>query len=179
MRERRLNHAASGSDAAWWGGIVLVLLVGWALASIYQGGTRHDADGGAVGVLALFPEGIVAACRGIGWGKVGCNAGTRGARRGGAALQWVVTVLGWAGLLGIGLLATPALLPFARDPEDLSTRRGRLTFVGVTGIVAWLVGAILALRLLLPAPGRRRWICCPGAVSFSRSPSWRRWSRVI
>jgi hypothetical protein len=147
----QVEFTVSGSEVARFGGILLVLLVGWALASIYRGGTGYDGTRLTVLWVTLhcFRQGLLPLVRVF-------FDGASDADRALAALDppelltWVVTAFGIAGLLGLGLLAAPALLRFAPHAEDLSTKRARLTFIGVVGIVAWLVGALLVLPLLLP-----------------------------
>ncbi|MDH3260836.1 MAG: hypothetical protein OEM84_07685 [Acidimicrobiia bacterium] len=145
----RVEFTASGQEIAWFGGILLVLVLGWALASIYRGGTRYDGTRMAVlwVMLHCFRQGLMPLAR------LPFDANSDPSRALTAidmpeSLTWVVGVLGVAGLLGLGLFAAPALLRFA--PEDPSTKQGRIAFIGLVGIAAWLVGAFLALPLLLP-----------------------------
>jgi hypothetical protein len=150
----RVEFRATGSDLAWSGGILLVLLLGWALASIYRGGTRYDGTRLAVlwVMLHFFRQGLLALLM-VTFDEesdAGLALATSNLPE---SLTWVVAVLGAAGLLGIGLLAAPALLRFARHAEDLATKRGRLTFIATTGILAWLIGALLTLPLLQPDTG--------------------------
>ncbi len=147
----RVEFLASGSDVAWSGGVLLVLLVGWALAGIYRGGTYYDGTRLAVlwVMLHLFRHGSLALVR-TPFGSDSDAALALASLDLPPALSWVVAVLGAAGLLGIGLLAAPALLRFARYAKDLATRQARLAFVGVIGIVAWVFGALLTLPLLVP-----------------------------
>jgi hypothetical protein len=145
----RVEFTASGSESAWFGGIALVLVLGWALASIYRGGTRYDGTRMAVLWVTLhcFRQGLLPLAR---LPFDGDSDPTRAlaAMDMPESLTWVIGVLGIAGLLGLGLLAAPALLRFA--PEDLSTKQGRIAFIGLVGIAAWLVGALLVLPLLVP-----------------------------
>ncbi len=144
----RVEFAASGSEVAWAGGVVLVLILGWALASIYRGGTRYDATQLTVLWVTLhcFREGLVALARvplaaesDAGLALTALDMPEQ--------LDWVVGVLGLAGLVGLGLLTAPALLRFARHAEDLATRRGRMAFIGAGAIAAWLFGSLLVLAL--------------------------------
>jgi len=156
----RVVFAATGSDVARSGGIVLVLLLGWALASIYRGGTRYDGTRLAVlwVMLHLFRQGLLALLRVPFDGESDAGLALASFDLPGS-LNWLVAVLGAGGLVGIGLLAAPAFLRFARHAEDLSSKHGRLVFLGTVGILAWAVGALLALPLL-QAEGD------PGAVSI-------------
>ena len=156
----RVEFLAAGSDAAWSGGMVLVLLAGWALAGIYRGGTRYDGTQLAVlwVTLHLFREGslalIVVPFSGDSHAAVALAASNLP-----SSLNWVVAVLGAAGLLGIGLLAAPALLRFARSKQDLASRKARLAFLAILGIVAWAAGALLTLPLLIPdGPAEALWL---------------------
>ncbi len=147
----RVEFLAAGSDAAWAGGVVLVLLAGWALAGIYRGGTQYDGTQLAVlwVTLHLFREGsralLVVPFSGDSDAAVALAASDLP-----SSLNWVVAVLGAAGLLGVGLLAAPALLRFARSKQDLATRKARVAFVAILGIVAWAGGTLLTLPLLIP-----------------------------
>lgn len=145
----RVEFTAAGSDVAWSGGVLLVLALGWALANIYRGGTRYDGTRMAVLWVTLhcFRQGLLPLAL-VPFDGESDSSQALTAMDMGESLNWVVGVLGVAGLLGLGLLAAPALLRFA--PEDPSTKRGRLAFIGLVGIVAWVVGALLALPLLLP-----------------------------
>jgi hypothetical protein len=145
----RVEFAASGSDVAWSGGIVLVLLLGWALAGIYRGGTRYDGTRLAVlwVTLHLFRQGLQGLLR-VPFDEASDAGLALAATNLPEALATVLAVLGAAGLLAIGLLAAPALLRFA--PEVLSEKRRRVGFIALVGVGAWLVGALLALPLLVP-----------------------------
>jgi len=156
----RVEFAASGSDAAWSGGIVLVLLLGWALAGIYRGGSRYDGTRLAVlwVLLHFFRQGFLALLR------VFFDEGSEAGLALAAAdlpesLTVVTAVLGAAGLLAVGLLAAPALLRFAL--EDLSTKKGRIAFIGLVGVGAWLGGTLLALPLLVPGSASAAWELLP------------------
>lgn len=148
----RVEFTAVGSDGAWAGGIVLVLLVGWALASIYRGGRRYDGTRLAVLWVTLhcFRQGLVP----LAWAPFDSDSDAGLALAAGEMPEpiiWVIGVLGVAGLLGLGLLAAPALLRFA--PENLATKRERVLFIGLVGVGAWLLGAPLTLPLLSAGAG--------------------------
>ena len=154
----RVEFGATGSDVAWWGGILLVLLLGWALTSIYRGGVHYDGTQLAVlwVMLHLFRQGLLALLR-VAF-EAESDAGLAlDSLELPDSLTWVVAVLGAAGILGIGLLAAPAFLRFARHAEDLSSKRGRLMFLGTIAILAWIVGGLLTLPLLLPYAGTGAW----------------------
>jgi len=150
----RVEYTASGSDFAWAGGVVLVLFFGWALASVYRGGEYYDGTRLAVlwVMLHAFRQGLMSLLR-VPFSEDSDVARALAESTLPEALSWVFGVLGAAGLLGLGLFAAPALLRFARSPQDLSSRRGRSTFLGLIGLVAWLVGSLLVLPLLWPASG--------------------------
>lgn len=145
----RVEYTSGGSDLAWVGGVVLVLAVAWALASIYKGGSRYDATRLMVLWVTLhcFRQGLLPLAR------VPFEDATDATRALAAtdlpeSAVWAVGVLGVAGLLGVGLLAAPALLRFA--PEDLPTKWRRMAFIAFVGIGAWVVGSLLVLPLFLP-----------------------------
>ena len=146
----RVEFTASGSDVAWFGGALLVLALGWALASIYKGGKRYDGTRLAVLWVTLhcFRHGLLPLVRAP-FDAESDASRTLAALEVSESLIWVVGVLGVAGLLGLGLLAAPALLRFA--PEDPNTKGRRIVFISQVGVAAWLIGALLALPLLLPA----------------------------
>ena len=161
----RVEFAASGSDVAWSGGIVLVLLLGWALAGIYRGGARYDGTRLAVlwVTLHFFRQGLVPLLRAP--FEEATDAGLALAATDlPESLTTVIAVLGAAGLLAIGLLAAPALLRFA--PENLSKKQNRVAFIGLVGIGAWLVGALLALPLLVPGSASLAWELLPWSGAF-------------
>jgi hypothetical protein len=148
----RVAFTTAGADVAWIGGVVLVLAVGWALASIYRGGSRYDATRLTVLWVTLhcFRQGLLPLAR------VPFDEGAHASQALAASelpesAVWVVGVFGAAGLLGLGLLAAPALLRFA--PEDLTTKLGRISFIALIGVAAWLVGSLLVLPLFLPGAG--------------------------
>ena len=148
----RVVYTLAGSEVAWIGGVVVVLAVGWALASIYKGGSRYDATRLAVLWVTLhcFRQGLLP----LAWVPFD-DTGHAGRALAATELPdpatWVIGVLGVAGLLGLGLLAAPALLRFA--PEDLPSKWRRMGFIGFIGIGAWLVGSLLVLPLFLPGSG--------------------------
>ena len=150
----RVEFLAAGSDAAWAGGVLLVLLLGWALASIYRGGFQYDGTQLAVLWVTLhcFREGLVALAR-VPFATESDAARALAAGDLPEQLIWIVGVLGIAGLLGLGLLAAPAFLRFARQAVQLEDKRGRMVFIGTVGIVAWVLGSLLVLTLLLPDSG--------------------------
>ena len=144
----RVEFAAAGSDAAWSGGILLVLGLGWALAGIYRGGSRYDGTRLAVlwVTLHLFRQGLLPLLL-VAFDEESDAAVALAASNLPDSLHVVIAVLGAAGLLAIGWLAAPALLRFA--PENLSTKKGRMAFIGLIGVAAWIVGTALVLPLLL------------------------------
>jgi hypothetical protein len=150
----RVEFAATGSEVAWLGGALLVLILGWALASIYRGGFRYDGTQLAVlwATLHCFREGLVALVR-VPFVAESDTARALVALDLPEQLNWIVGVLGAAGLLGLGLLAAPALLRFARTTAELATKRARMTFIGAGAIAAWVFGSLLVLALLLPDSG--------------------------
>lgn len=152
----RVELAAPGSDAAWSGGIVLVLALGWALAGIYRGGSRYDGTRLAVlwVTLHLFRQGLVPLLQAA-FDEKSDAAMALAASNLPDELTIAVAVLGAAGLLAIGYLAAPALLRFA--PENLSTKKGRIAFIGLVGIAAWIIGTILVLPLLLAGAAGVGW----------------------
>lgn len=152
----RVVFTTAGSDAAWIGGVVLVLAVGWALASIYKGGSRYDATRLAVLWVTLhcFRQGLLPLAR-VPFEETADATRALATTDLPEQTAWVVGVLGIAGLLGLGLLAAPALLRFA--PEDLTTKWRRMAFIGFTGIGAWLVGSLLVLPLFLPGSSAAAW----------------------
>lgn len=144
-----VEYAAPGSEVAWIGGVVLVLAVGWALAGIYRGGSRYDGTRLAVLWVTLhcFRQGLLPLAR-VPFDEQVDPSRALAVTDLPESFIWVVGVLGVAGLLGIGLLAAPALLRFA--PEDLSTKRGRIIFICLVGVGAWMIGSLLVMPLLLP-----------------------------
>lgn len=174
----RVEFAASGDDIAWSGGILLVLLLGWALASIYRGGTRYDGTRLAVlwVLLHCFRHGSAELLR-VPFVSESDGALALASADLPAVLTWVMGVFGVAALLGIGLLAAPALQRFAR--HDLATKQARLVYTGAVGLVAWVAGAILVLVSLVPAgtPAVRSMLSWSGAfllVTVVASPEPRR-----
>ena len=163
----RVEFGALGSDVAWSGGTILVLLLGWALASIYRGGTLYDGTRLAVlwAMLHFFREGLQQLLR-VPFDGDSPLAVSLAALELPESLSWVVGVLGAAGLLAIGLLAAPALLRFARDAEDLATKKGRVKFLGTIGIMAWLVGALMTLSLVMADPAFGAWSLLPWSGVF-------------
>jgi hypothetical protein len=161
----RVAFTAAGSDAAWIGGVVLVLAVGWALASIYKGGSRYDATRLVVLWVTLhcFRQGLLP----LAWVPFD---DTGHASRALAATElpepavWVVGVLGVAGLLALGLVAAPALLRFAH--EDLASKWRRIGFIGFVGIGAWIIGSLLVLPLFLPGSSAAAWDLLPWTGAF-------------
>jgi hypothetical protein len=151
-----VEFTAAGSDVAWIGGVLLVLMVGWALASIYRGGSRYDGTRLAVLWVTLhcFRQGLLPLVR-VPFDEQVDPSRALATTNLPESFVWVVGVLGVAGLLGIGLLAAPALLRFA--PEDLSTKRGRIIFIGLVGVGAWLIGSVLVLPLLVPGNAEAAW----------------------
>ena len=163
----RVEFGAEGSDVAWLGGAILVLLLGWALASIYRGGTRYDGTRLAVlwAMLHFFREGLQQLLR-VPFDGDSPVALSLAALELPESLSWVVGVLGAAGLLAIGLLAAPALLRFARHAEDLATKQGRVKFLGTIGILAWLVGALMTLPIVMADPAFGTWLLLPWSGVF-------------
>jgi hypothetical protein len=163
----RVEFGAVGPDIAWSGGTILVLLLGWALASIYRGGTRYDGTRLAVlwATLHFFREGLQQMLR-VPFAGDSPVALTLAAWELPGSLSWVVGVLGATGLLAIGLLAAPALLRFARHADDLATKQGRVRFLGTIGILAWLVGALMTLPLVMADPASDSWSLLPWSGVF-------------
>ena len=161
----RVEFAAAGSDAAWSGGILLVLAVGWALASIYRGGSRYDGTRLAVlwVTLHLFRQGLLPLLRVV-FDEESDAAVALAASNLPESFTMVVAVLGAAGLLAVGWLAAPALLRFA--PENLSTKMSRIAFIGLIGLAAWIVGTLLALPLLVPGGEASPWGLVPWGGAF-------------
>jgi hypothetical protein len=161
----RVEFAAGGSDAAWSGGILLVLAVGWALAGIYRGGSRYDGTRLAVlwVALHLFRQGLLPLLR-LAFDEESDAALALAASSLPESLTVVLAVLGAAGLLAVGWLAAPALLRFA--PENLSTKMGRIAFIGLIGIAAWIIGTLLALPLLVPGGEIAPWGLVPWGGAF-------------
>lgn len=147
----RVEFASGGSDVVWVGGVALTLLVGAALASIYRGGIRYDANRLAVLWVTLhcFRQGLIE----LVWVPFFDTSDAARALEAAEApepLGLVAAVLGGAGLLAIGLLAAPALFRFAVKKGDLDGQRGRVWFIALTGLVAWLIGAALAVPFFFP-----------------------------
>ena len=161
----RVEFAAGGSDAAWSGGILLVLALGWALAGIYRGGSRYDGTRLAVlwVTLHLFRQGLLPLLL-VAFDEESDAAVALAASNLPDSLNVVIAVLGAAGLLAIGWLAAPALLRFA--PENLSTKTGRIGFIGLIGIAAWIIGTLLVLPLLLPGGESATWELLPWGGAF-------------
>ncbi len=147
------TFTSAGSDLARGGGIALTLLVGLAMVGIYRGGLRYDATRlTALWVtLHCLRQGLLEMAR-VPFSEESDGALAVGALDVPGQFGWLLAVLGAAGLLGIGLLAAPALLRFAAR-RDLASAGGRMRFLLLIGIVPYVAGGVLALAFFVPLTG--------------------------
>jgi hypothetical protein len=150
----RVELTVAGSDLAGAGGALAALLAGIIFLSAYPASRTYDTSRIAVLWLILncFRQGLVQLA------ETPFNADSDLARvlvslDAPPGLDLVVGATGGVGLLLVFMAAAPAFLAFAPYRSDIATPFKRLVLVARVALLPAMVGALIAVPMLLPDPG--------------------------
>ena len=151
MFHNRVEFTAGDNPLALAGGAIAALIAGAAFLAVYPGSRRHDASRLCVLWLILhcLRQGFVPMA------MAGIDSDSDLAQALAflelpAGINVVVGVAGAIGLVLVALAAAPAFLAFANTRREIATSGNRLAFVAKVGVIAGLVGALIAVPFLLP-----------------------------
>ncbi len=144
---------ASGENWVWLGGVVVVVLFGIAMLSIFQGESGSSAAARLI-VLWLLIHAFREAATRLLDGYVRTDSDVRFAADSlGLSPLWISGALGAAGLVAIGALAVPSLLRLAPDQTAIVKTPDRFAFVAWLTFPAWILGSLISLLFFLPGSG--------------------------
>lgn len=155
LYHNEVTFRLAGDDWVYVGGIVLVLIFGLALWSIYRDADRSTALARLVVLWLLLhavARGLIQLIQ-LPWAEEGDAAIAADYFGLADGFKWLIAAVALVAFLWMGVLAGRALLNLASSSEAIGGSLDRVVFVAWLAVLPWAAGALLVWPFFTPAEG--------------------------